>query len=71
MFQQDTVFADSGAGDAAPPSQEQVERAVTKRGRGPPKRRTAPQAQEAAESVRSLATCCSLQAWPLRGPFAK
>lgn len=34
LFQQDTVYADGGAEDAAPPSDEVVERAITKKGSG-------------------------------------
>lgn len=34
MFQQDTVYADGGASEAAPPAAEVVERAVTKKGSG-------------------------------------
>lgn len=34
MFQQDTVYADGGAEEAAPPATEVVERAVTKKGSG-------------------------------------
>ena len=37
MFQQDTVYADEAG--APPPSEGQVDRAVTKRGMGAPKRR--------------------------------
>jgi hypothetical protein len=50
MFQQDTVYAD----DVSPPSQSEVERAVTKRGMGPPKRRKggASQLQTQAKEVR-------------------
>ena len=68
MFQQDTVYADEGA--AAPPSQTEVERAVTKRGMGPPKRRKggAKQLQASAKEVRYRRGCVFAVELPLDKP---